>query len=265
MNVGSIVEFFSSFMKSTSESTNNEGAAYGSAMAGAPFDPIAFIKKPQVIMRIVNIFFSILVFGSIITVNDQDKGKCPLNGDPGACGFGTVVGVFAFITCLIFIFVDARFDNFSNILTRKRAVIFDLGLSGIFSFIWFICFCYLTDAWRNTSPSVKAVADVSYINTAIAFSFFSIITWGLVCLLNFLRLRQGISTIFSNEYEEQSNFEQHEQQGNYDQSGGLGGMSNQHNNDTFRQAPFNKNQPMNNNAGYQQPNYPNSGYQQPTY
>ena len=54
MNIGTIVELIESLVKSTSMSTN-EGGAYGSGMAGAPFDPVAFIKKPQVILRIIGI------------------------------------------------------------------------------------------------------------------------------------------------------------------------------------------------------------------
>lgn len=53
MNIGTIFEFIESMVKSTTM-TNNDGA-YGAGMAGAPFDPVAFIKKPQVILRIVGI------------------------------------------------------------------------------------------------------------------------------------------------------------------------------------------------------------------
>ena len=31
------------------------GTAYGAGKAGAPFDPIEFIKKPQVILRLVSL------------------------------------------------------------------------------------------------------------------------------------------------------------------------------------------------------------------
>ena len=118
-----------------------------------------------------------LVFGCIINVDEQDNGSCPLNGDPSACSFGFTVGVTAFLFCVVFLVIDARFDNFSNIKTRKRAVIADMVISGVYAFIWFITFCYLTDAWRKTEDNVKNVVDVSCVNTAIAFAFLSIITW----------------------------------------------------------------------------------------
>jgi hypothetical protein len=54
MNVGTVVEFIQSFMKSAAEQAN-VGAAYGGNMAGRAFDPVGFIKKPQVILRVISI------------------------------------------------------------------------------------------------------------------------------------------------------------------------------------------------------------------
>jgi hypothetical protein len=52
MNVGTIVELFETMMKSNLD-PNAEGA-YGGGMANsAGFNPVSFIKKPQVILRIV--------------------------------------------------------------------------------------------------------------------------------------------------------------------------------------------------------------------
>lgn len=53
MNIATVIEFIESMIKSTSM-TNNDGA-YGGGMAGGPFDPVGFIKKPQVILRIITI------------------------------------------------------------------------------------------------------------------------------------------------------------------------------------------------------------------
>ena len=54
MNVATIMEFIESMIKSTTISATNDGA-YGGGMAGAGFNPIEFIKKPQVILRLVSI------------------------------------------------------------------------------------------------------------------------------------------------------------------------------------------------------------------
>ena len=41
--------------------------AYGAGMAGGAFDPMSFIRKPQVITRVVCWVFSIVVFACIST------------------------------------------------------------------------------------------------------------------------------------------------------------------------------------------------------
>ena len=40
------------------------GGAYGAGKAGAPFDPVEFIKKPQVILRAVSLVGSIIALFS---------------------------------------------------------------------------------------------------------------------------------------------------------------------------------------------------------
>lgn len=59
----------------------------------------------------------------------------------------------------------------------------------------------------------------------------------MICLLNFLRYRQGVSTIFSSGYEDPS------------QNIGPSEFDTNINDSDYRQAPFN------NNGGYQQPTY----------
>jgi hypothetical protein len=74
----------------------------------------------------------VIVFGCIASEDNYKDGKCPMN-ESGACGFGISIGVFAFLACIAFLIIDARFDSFSNVKTRKRAVIADMAVSGILS------------------------------------------------------------------------------------------------------------------------------------
>ena len=147
---------------------------------------------------------AIVVFSCIASEDLYKQGQCPLNEDSTACGFGITIGVTAFLICLFFLLVDAKFDSFSNVKTRKRAVIVDLAISGnfwkrpfyiihflnslnsislpfkfiaVWTLLWFVCFCYIANSWRKTDEDVRAKAEVNTIQTAIAFSFFSIITW----------------------------------------------------------------------------------------
>ncbi|XP_070579896.1 synaptogyrin-2-like isoform X2 [Ptychodera flava] len=173
------------------------GGAYGAGKAGAPFDPVAFIKKPAVILRIVSWVFAIIVFGCI-SAEGQYKGQCAYNGDQNACNFGIAVGVIAFLACMVFLVTDAMMDQISSVEYRKYIVLADVGFSAFWTFMWFVCFCYLTDAWRKTNPKHYGADEVQ---AAIAFSFFSIISWAALTALAVMRYRQGASQAFTRDYE----------------------------------------------------------------
>lgn len=237
MNIGTIVEFFESMVKSSPMTPNN--GAYGGDLSGGAFNPIEFIKKPQVGLRFITCIFSVIVFACIASEELYQLGSCPLNGDAHTCGFGISVGVLSFLICILFLIIDARFDSISSIKIRKRAVILDFVLSVAMAIVWFLCFCYLCDSWRKTDDEIKKRAGVHEVNTAIAFSFFSIITWAMISLLNFLRYRQGIATIFNGEYEDQN----------------MNQNADPNQDPMNRQAPFNSNSVNNFNSGYQQPTY----------
>jgi len=55
-----------------------------------------------------------------------------------------------------------------------RSVVVSLSLLlGVWTFMWFVCFCFLTDSWRRTN-NVAALKHKSASEAAIAFSFFSL-------------------------------------------------------------------------------------------
>lgn len=174
--------------------SNFDGGAYGSAGATGKFEPVTFIKKPQVIIRIISMVFSIIVFGCISS-RGSEKGVCGFGPD-GACGYGIGVGVTACIVLIIFLLLDAVFDNISNVLHRKYIVIGDILTSSVWTFLYFVCFCYLTDMWRqNYKADHWGKSDIE---TSIAFSFFSTGTFVALSVLAVLRYRQGVSEDLTN-------------------------------------------------------------------
>lgn len=79
--------------------------------------------------------FSIVVFGSIVNegyLNTPSEGKefCIYNRNPNACNYGVTVGVFAFLTCLLYLALDMYFPQISSVKDRKKAVLSDIGVSG---------------------------------------------------------------------------------------------------------------------------------------
>jgi len=51
-------------------------------------------------------------------------------------------------------------------------------ITGFWTFLWFVCFCFLANQWQRTTPDelpLNQGADAA--RAAITFSFFSIFTW----------------------------------------------------------------------------------------
>ncbi|XP_034986590.1 synaptogyrin-3 [Zootoca vivipara] len=173
-----------------------EGASFGAGRAGAAVDPLEFLRRPQTILRLISAVFSIVVFGSIINegyVNDGSTSvlRCVYNANDDACNYGIAIGLIAFFACSFFLIVDLYFQQISSVKDRKRVVLFDLGFSGFWSFLWFVGFCFLANQWQRTPWSKEAHYAGDAARAAIAFSFFSIISWVALALKALQRYRLG--------------------------------------------------------------------------
>lgn len=177
-----------------------QNTAYGASFAGGAFDFASFFKQPQTILRILSWLFSIVVFATItaegyINTQSGSDDKCMYNNNDSACSYGVGIGVLAFIACVIFLLLDAYFPQISNAKERKYIVMGDLGFSVVWTFLWFICFCVLANQWANTQDSKTHMVQVDAARAGIAFSFFSMISWGLLSFFAFRRYRQGLTDL----------------------------------------------------------------------
>ncbi|CAF2329639.1 unnamed protein product [Rotaria sp. Silwood2] len=180
-----------------------EPQAFGAGRAGSTFDLIEFIKRPQVILRLVSWVFAIIVF-ACIAQEGYTNNTCRYNGS-NACGYGIAIGVIAFLLAMLFMGLDIYFPNISNITKRKGIVLAELIISGILVFLWFVGFCYLADQWRNEVDKDQVGWNGrNNVQAAIAFAFFSIISWGALIFFTFRRYRAGVSNLFSSSYEDHS-------------------------------------------------------------
>jgi len=219
-----------------------EPQAFGAGRAGSVFDPIEFIKKPQVILRAVAWIFAIIVFASIAQEGYQND-TCVYNGS-NACGYGIGIGVIAFLLTMAFMGLDVYFPNISNIKTRKTVVLGELITSGVLIFLWFIGFCYMADQWRQQdNKNIAGWNGRNSVQAAIAFAFFSILVWGGLAFFTFRRYREGVSNLFSSSYEDHSTGGG-QTYGGYPPAGGTG---------SFSQPPFTATQQAQSN--YQPPTY----------
>ncbi|XP_033739876.1 synaptogyrin-2-like [Pecten maximus] len=188
--------------------SGTEGGAFGAGKAGTPFDPVAFIKKPQVILRLASTVWAMVVFGCISAEGWYD-GHCQMKDDSNACNYGVGIGVLAFLICIGFLVVDGLFENISSVQYRKYVVIADMCVSALWTFLWFVGFCYMTDAW-NHSPDASPYRAPhghgrDHVQAAIAFSFFSIASWGGLTFFAVRRYREGSQETFTQGYETEQN------------------------------------------------------------
>ncbi|XP_005989141.1 synaptogyrin-2b [Latimeria chalumnae] len=177
-----------------------ESGAYGAAKAGGAFDVVQFLQQPQIILRFVSWVFAIVVFACISAEGYQNDPHnpqlyCIFNKDIDTCHYGVGIGVLAFLACVAFMVLDVYFPQLSNVNDRKYIVLADVVFSGLWTFLWFVGFCLLTNRWVNTGE-VTIGADAA--RAAIAFSFFSVFSWGLLTCFALKRYRMGVNDMVQN-------------------------------------------------------------------
>ncbi|KAL6110456.1 uncharacterized protein ACO6RY_19532 [Pungitius sinensis] len=181
-------------------------SAYGASLAGGGFDFYKFIRQPQTIVRILSWIFALVVFATITTegyINSvhSSEVKCIFNHNDSACHYAIGIGVIAFLACVAFLVLDVYLPFMSNAQERKYAVMADLGFSGAWCFLWMVCFCLLASQWTKTLDVTAVPKDAA--RATVAFSFFSIATWGILAYFAFIRFRRGVNQVTIPTYTEQ--------------------------------------------------------------
>lgn len=229
---------------------------YGASLAGSGFDLVKFIKQPQTITRFFSWVFAIVVFASITAegyVNpvNEDTTKCVFNQSDGVCHYGVGIGVIAFMASAAFLLADAFLPSMSNAQERKYVVMADLGFSGSWTFLWFVCFCLTADQWSKTVDTQGIPTDA--VHAVIAFSFFSIGSWGALTYFALARYRQGVSDVTQN-YPDPSPDQSTPYPTTYAPPT-YPSFQNNSSQDVFQQPPFVPNNDPDGQSSYQPPTY----------
>uniref|UniRef100_A0A8C6XKP5 Synaptogyrin 3 n=1 Tax=Naja naja TaxID=35670 RepID=A0A8C6XKP5_NAJNA len=90
--------------------------------------------------------------------------------------YGIAIGLLAFLACTFFLVMDLYFQQIRATTKFQGADCF-FCLTGFWSFLWFVAFCFLANQWQRTPDSKGASQGGDAARAAIAFSFFSIISW----------------------------------------------------------------------------------------
>nr|QQY02467.1 synaptogyrin 1 [Cryptocotyle lingua] len=166
--------------------------AFGALKSSGGFNVLEFLKQPAVILRIVAILAAIIVFGSISSGGKTEKHICIFHGASSACSYATAIGVFAFLGATGFLIIDGMFNSISNVNKRRQVVIGELGFSGLWTFLWFVGFCLLTNKWTTTEEKWLNKHEVKgwQENNARAAIVFSLVSTGLWAGITFFALQR---------------------------------------------------------------------------
>ncbi|XP_072298957.1 synaptogyrin-1a [Eucyclogobius newberryi] len=167
---------------------------YGLKTGGA-FDLMTFLKQPITALRLFSWIFSVVVLACIsnegfLNSPDSPLDLCVFNGNANACRLGQGAGSVALLVCTAFIAVDLHFPQISSVRDRKRVVLADILLSGLWSVLWFVCFCFLANQWQISSLENPLGEGADAARATILFCFFSIFSWGGLTLLSLERMKR---------------------------------------------------------------------------
>ncbi|OON21726.1 synaptophysin / synaptoporin [Opisthorchis viverrini] len=165
---------------------------FGAMKSGGGFNVLEFIRQPMVILRIVAIIAAIIVFGSISSGGKTENHVCIFHGDWSACSYASAIGILAFLGAIGLLVVDGMFNSISNVNKRRQVVIGELGFSGLWTFLWFVSFCLLTNKWTTTEDKWLHAHNVQgwQENNARAAIVFSLVSTGLWAGITFFALQR---------------------------------------------------------------------------
>nr|CAG4635777.1 EOG090X0FHR [Artemia franciscana] len=177
-----------------------DGGAFGAGKAGSSVDPLEFVRRPQVIARILCWLFAIIIFGSISSKGwafdkVQNREVCLFNKDLNACNYGTTIAVFAFLAAIGFLAGEWFFQQISSVKMRRRYIMLDFGFSAFWTFLYFVGFCYLTSQWSKSETPEGGSVITNGLQAAIAFSFFSIFSWAGCTWFAYQRYKLGVELL----------------------------------------------------------------------
>ncbi|OCT62646.1 hypothetical protein XELAEV_18043731mg [Xenopus laevis] len=148
-----------------------ESGAYRAPRARGSFSLENFLRRPETILRIISCVFACIVTDSYSNSSSCTTLYCVFNKNNDACHYGMDIGTL------------------SNINYHKYMVLDDLGFSALWSFLWFVGFCFLANQWAVTVAHDLTGGDSA--QAAIAFSLFSIPSWITLAALAYKRQQHG--------------------------------------------------------------------------
>jgi len=148
-----------------------------------------FIKKPTVVLRAATTFIMMLIFSCVLDKGYSSKGVCYYNGKQGACNYTVGISVIAFFMGIGLLAVTFFWDQISNSIVRKYIVFADMSFCGLWTFLFFVDFCFITDMWRKTPAKlIMATMVKSNLQFTIVCALVSVFLLALQAYLAYKQL-----------------------------------------------------------------------------
>jgi len=177
---------------------DNQPRVYGELLAGGTINLGAFFRKPLVICRIASMFFSIIVFSTIIS-GAWHNDVCLLNKIDSNCNFVSFVGISFLIVCALYLCLDFALPHLVSLDTRKIIVIVDIAVSCLYTLFWLVSMGVIIGEWWRTviyQSDQVPYWKFSCIQAAASFSIFSVAIMILLVYFSTRRFNMGKTQLF---------------------------------------------------------------------
>jgi len=176
------------------------GLGLGANKAGAPTDPLEFVKRPTIILRICSCITAVIVFSCISSEgwqfdHTQAKEICIMNDSSTACNLGNTVAIMAFLASIGFTIWEYMYDQMSSIKSKKHFLWADICFSGLWAVFYFLAFCVMAAQWSKAEEPAAGYGH-SNIVAAIFFSFIAIFLEAILAFFAWQRYKAGFESAF---------------------------------------------------------------------
>lgn len=171
--------------------------------AGGAFNLMTFLKQPITALRLLSWVFAVVVLGCVTNegyVNRPDSALelCVFNGNAVACRYSIATATLGLVWTSVFLGLDLYFHQIKTVQDRKRTIQADILITGLWSCLWFVDFCFLSNQWQFSRSEDNPLNEgVDAARAAILFCFLSVFTSGGLTLLSVERMKR---VTFEEEY-----------------------------------------------------------------
>ena len=141
-------------------------------------DVKAKLTEPMLPTMLANFLLAVLTFSMIANARTDTNNTCGFAEDEAACSFAFGTSFTAFVFSSALIACELYWERFERY--HRQIYWLETAISATYAGLFFIAFCVLASKWGETPTSVRASIAEANAKTAIATTFFSCASWGVL-------------------------------------------------------------------------------------